>query len=376
MSDWKENLARIAINAETAFDTLKEEASRRLGLQDPLMIQPYVGFGTRQAVRVPGRVLENEGVRAATDRDTVWDNLLNMYRQLESDEIAGAVVQGELAGVTATAVSNEEGYFTLQFTFDTPLSAAQPWQDIRLTLTDAPNLPPEPVTARARVLVPPKTAVFGIISDIDDTVMISSATNYLRAAQLLFLGNARTRLPFSGVSALYQALQHGAGQQPAQNPLFYVSSSPRNVFLLLTEFFSYHDIPQGPLFLRDYGLNRDELFGGGHHDHKLAQIDEILTTYPRLPFVLIGDSGQEDPEIYAEVVARYPGRIRAIYIRDVTDGVRDTAVDIIAEQVQSTGVAMLRVADSLAVAQHAVDLGLLRPEAVAVVADEVNSDVA
>ena len=374
MSNWRNKLSNLAGSAEAAFDQLKAQTVRRLGLQDPLIIQPYLGYGTRHSVWLPGRVLENEGIKKTTDRDSIWDNMLNVYRQLESDEIAGAVVEGRLQGVTTTAVTDEEGDFVLEFELDTPLPAEPLWHEIELTLTAAPNLPPEGVTARGRALVPPETAVFGIISDIDDTIMVSNATNYLKAAQLLFLGNARTRLPFKGVSAFYDALQHGPGDTAAHNPLFYVSSSPRNIFLLLNEFLNHHKIPTGPLFLRDYGFDLSELAGGGHHGYKIGQVDRILTTYPDLPFILIGDSGQEDPEIYAAVVARYPEQIRAIYIRDVTLDVRATAVDAIAEKIVAGGVPMMRVADSLAAAKHAVEVGFIRPAALNLIATAVQTD--
>jgi len=84
-------------------------------------------------------------------------------------------------------------------------------------------------------------------------------------------------------------------------------------------------------------------------------ITRILDTYPTLPFLLIGDSGQEDPEIYREVVARYPRRILAVYIRDVTRAVvaRGAAIAALAEQVRADGSELILADDSLAVARHA-----------------------
>ncbi|KAA3659306.1 MAG: DUF2183 domain-containing protein [Chloroflexi bacterium] len=377
MADWRSLLTQTTANVEERFDQLKERLTQRLGLGEPLMIQAYHGFGSAQTATIKGRVLENEGIRKATDNDSVWQNLLNAYRQIESDEIPGATVQGVFHGVTATAVSDEEGYFDLRFTLPHPLTATSPWQPVELSLLEAPRKMEEPVTATGQILVVRETAVFGVISDIDDTVLQSKATSYLQAARLLFLKNARTRLPFPGAATFYQALQKGIGEQ--FNPIFYVSSSPWNVFTLLTEFFEYQNLPQGPLFLKDYGITPDQLFTSGHRKHKLDQINTILDTFPNLPFILIGDSGQKDPEIYAEIAKQNPNRIKAIYIRDVTPDKRDQEVLDIAESLQPLGIDMILAADSATAAEHAahhnfIDAGQLLAIATEMVSDQEQTD--
>ena len=117
--------------------------------------------------------------------------------------------------------------------------------------------------------------------------------------------NARTRLPFAGVSAFYKSLQLGRNGK-RNNPFFYVSSSPWNMYDLLHDFLDINEIPQGPILLRDFGLEKDKLFRSDHMGHKYKEIENILLTYPELNFVLIGDSGQEDANIYREVVKNYP----------------------------------------------------------------------
>ncbi len=359
MSDWKKFLS-AATNVEDQFDQLKYQLSNRLGLNNPLMIQPYIGYGTAELVTIKGRVLENKGITKATDNDSVWRNMLNMYRQVESDEVPNAVVEGKLGGLTQTAVSDDEGFFTLTFTKLTLPQSSTGWHDVPLNLLNAPVEMSKPVSTTGRVMVSERSAVYGIISDIDDTVLQSSATNYLEAAQLLFLHNAHTRLPFPGVADFYHALHEGVGNQ--QNPIFYVSSSPWNVYTLLTHFFELNNLPAGPLFLKDYGLSREQLFSSGHTKHKIAQIDTILNRYPHLPFILIGDSGQKDPEIYAKIVEQYPNRIRAIYIRDVTEDERDQEVLRLIDKVEKMGVPMLLTAVSHTAAQHAAQIGLINPK--------------
>ena len=118
------------------------------------------------------------------------------------------------------------------------------------------------------------------------------------------------------MAAFYQALQLGDTGK-VFNPIFYVSSSPWNLYDLLTDFMDVHAIPTGPLFLQDFGLDRDKFISADHDEHKITHIERLLDLYPKLPFILIGDSGQADPEIYSTILEKYPTRILAIYIRDI-----------------------------------------------------------
>jgi phosphatidate phosphatase APP1 len=154
-------------------------------------------------------------------------------------------------------------------------------------------------------------------------------------------------------------LQRGPDEQ-AENPIFYVSSSPWNIYDVLEDFLDVHGVPEGPLFLKDWSPS----VLGKHRGHKLGIIRKLLSTYPNLPFVLIGDSGEEDPEIYSQVVRDHPGRVRAVYIRDVTSAERDAEVKTIAKEVRNLGAEMVPVRDSASAAEHAASAGLISPEAV------------
>lgn len=167
------------------------------------------------------------------------------------------------------------------------------------------------------ILVPPTTARFGVISDIDDTVIQSRVSNFLQAAKTVILGNARTRLPFPGVAGFYEALRNGASGDE-KNPIFYVSSSPWNIHDVITEFMDLQKIPKGPLILRDWDISWSSLSSLRHSEHKGEVIRNIFQVYPNLEFILLGDTGQHDPEIYRRIVNEFPNRVRAIYIRDVT----------------------------------------------------------
>lgn len=375
MARWQRVIGSIANNIDDYYDKLKQRLWHKIG-SDPITIVPYDGYGTSEELRLRGRVLENPRIKISDDNDSLWDNLLNMYRRFESDEVPGAKVLARIGDVEQEVIANEEGFFEVVLRPTQPLPSDQLRHEIALELREPQHPPNEPVKATGYVFVPPASAQFGVISDIDDTVLQTDATNLLRMARSVFLSNARTRLPFKGVAALYRALSQGPNTADAgPNPLFYVSSSPWNLHDLLVEFFALNGIPRGPIFLRDWGISKDELLPTQHRGHKLAAIRAVLDRYPTLPFILIGDSGQEDPEIYREIVQLYPGKIHAIYIRNVSrDPARGHAIRKLAEEVVADGSTLILADDTLAVAQDAVASGWIAPETIGLIEAETAAD--
>jgi phosphatidate phosphatase APP1 len=192
-------------------------------------------------------------------------------------------------------------------------------------------------------------------------------------ARMVFLGNARTRLPFPGVAAFYQALRRGASEQE-DNPIFYVSSSAWNIYDLLSDFLEHNGIPLGPLLLADYGLDNTSFPFTNHDTHKLTQIRQVLEMYPQMPFILIGDSGQRDHAIYQQINYDYPSRILAIYLRDVQWLTLDSSKENAKIETLPNGVEIVLAPNTAAAASHAAEHGLISPKAlpsigVAAVAD-------
>lgn len=364
MTEWQQRLAGLAHKAEGRFDILKGKLLARFDQRD-LVILPYLGYGGPQALVVRGRVLRNPKDSGAEDNNSLWDDLADMARRFATAEIPFPQIRARYGDVTGLVTGDEEGFFTIALNLPQPVEEnGRFWHEVTLDLVQPAAA--APVQAVAQILVPPAAARFGIISDLDDTVMLSHATNLLRMFRTVFLSNARQRLPFPGVAAFYRALHAG------QNPLIYLSSSPWNLYDLFMDFFALHDIPQAPLFLRDWGITQVEILPTEHQSHKLAAIRELLDFFGELPFILIGDSGQQDPEIYAQVVHDYPGRISAVYIRDVTPGpARREAVQKLAAAVESAGSTLILAADTLAMAAHAAAQGWIAGAALGEISAEI-----
>jgi phosphatidate phosphatase APP1 len=359
--------------------TTAKKWAKNIRAKNPIQIVPYLGYGCASKIYIKGRVLEDKKVSLSTENDSRWRNFRNAWKRFESDEIPGARVCVLLNDISEEIVTDSEGYFDGILWPSPPLSTDRLWHQVQIELL-SPQYPSQgKVFADEMVMVPPHTARFGVISDMDDTVIQTNATSLLRMAKNVLLGNARTRMPFKGVAAFYQALHEENGKP--SNPLFYVSSSPWNLYDLLIEFFQIQNIPLGPLLLRDWSLRSRKSLPHKHRDHKLNSIRHILDLVDDLPFILIGDSGQKDPEIYLEILSMYPKRILAIYIRNVSrDLKRPAAIRELAKKVIDAGSTLILTDDTLAAAKHAIEQGWITadhfPEIVAQkIADEKKEPV-
>ncbi|MDB4948506.1 MAG: hypothetical protein JWM27_1155 [Gemmatimonadetes bacterium] len=372
---WKDRIAKLARDVAGEVEARLEPQRGRLPGRGrgPARIEAYRGFGCADRAFVRGRVLRGSPLPPADAADSVWLNLERMAGRFYSDEVPGARVLVRFPGGEQTVTADEEGYFQCWFDPRPPFTSPPHWHAVTLNLLEPVDAAPSP-SVEAPVLVPAPGAAFGVISDLDDTVVRADATNPLRMARTLLLRNAHTRVPFPGVAAFYRALARGRGAA-AVNPVFYVSSSPWNFYDILAEFLDLQRIPRGPLLLRDWGVTRREPGTGGHSGHKLAAIRRILDLYPALPFLLIGDSGQEDPEIYHRIVHRYPDRILAVYVRNVTPAaLRRETIRALAAEVKAAGSTLLLTDDTLAAARHAAARGWIAPDAVDEVAAASSAD--
>ena len=237
----------------------------------PLQLVTYRGMLHAEGCTLSGRVLRRPLHGGPRSDDGWWRNLRNTWRRFDSEPVAGVAVELGFRGARGVARSDEEGYWSLTLPGGAP--AQSPWEiaEARPTGQDKVFLQP--------VLCVPADASFGVLSDIDDTVLESNVTDWQTAAQLTFLHNARTRKPLEGVAGLYQALQKGRDGQ-GFNPLFYVSASPWNLYDLLEDFLTLNDIPPGPLMLRDVDLDRVSWRGDTQAQSKVESMELLMRRYP------------------------------------------------------------------------------------------------
>ena len=360
MSRWSDYLTKAANTIDTNIDRIRYGLADRFGT-DALVAFPYITYGTAERLFVKGRVLEAKNIQPAEEDASLWENFKNAYQRFESDEVPYATVKLSFGEDSKTVKADDEGYFESWLELSQPLPEGYAYmQKVDVELISPIRKEQEQTHFIASVIVPGKDAEFGVISDMDDTVLQTGATSIMSMAKKTLFGNAKTRLPFEGVDAFYRALHRD------KNPIFYVSSSPYNLYDVLVEFLDINEIPAGPLMLRDWGISAEELLPTSHGSHKIDSIEQILNTYPDLPFLLIGDSGQEDPEIYKEIVSKYPEQITGVYIRDVSENAeRDKQVQALADELAKIDEELLLVPDTITAARHAAAKGGISPEAIA-----------
>ena len=306
-------LARIAARIERAIVLPRRRA---------VAIDPYVGYGIPDGVIVRGRVLASAPAAQATSPQNRWRNFRQMMGLFVTDEVAGATVAAE--GVTSQ--SDEEGYFALTL----PRGGRSGRFSVTVSCGDFETECP--------VVLTTSDAAFGVISDVDDTMMATAAYSLWRNIWTSMTGNALTRHVFPDAVALLAQLQ-----QEGRNPVFFVSSSPWNFHGFLQAVFARTGLPQAPMFLRDYGISETQFITGTHGDHKGQAIDTILAAHPDLSFVLVGDTGQHDATVYRDAVVRHPGRIAHVVLRHA--GPVDAADRAAAAKLAQAGVPLTMSAD-------------------------------
>ncbi|NDW04658.1 App1 family protein [Jiella pacifica] len=350
-------LRRGIHRAERFWDGARLSFKRRAGLLGTPILVPYRGLATPDGLWIRGRVLEDQGVMTAPHSESTLRNVWLTFKRYETDEIGGARVVWRALGESGDLVTDNEGFFDTVLPVR-PDAAGSPWFAVELELVSAPVHEVAPLSAEANVRTVSPSARFGVISDIDDTIVKTGATNFVKHWRTVVANSAQSRTAFPGVSHLYRALAKGEAG-PETNPVFYVSSSPWNLYDLFQSFLALHEIPLGPMLLKDFGLDRDKWLTGGHDGHKLKMIAKIMDAYPHLSFVLIGDSGQRDAAIYAEAARRHEGRIIAVHIRDVTDGDLATEAGEAIAALEALRIPVTRAETLFAAAENAAKLGLI-----------------
>jgi len=361
MRKWRPTVGEVAKTlahqCERQFRWLRATTKRSLGRIDPVKILPYRGYGDGRHWQLMGRVVEDRDLGSPQEDDTGWQNVKAMYRRFVVDEIPGVSIRATAHGQSLETETDAYGYFRFDFRFADPVISTRSWQTVDLELLDEVCPDQARVATKGAVLVAPQGSRFGVISDVDDTIIQTYATDFLRMARMTFLNNVKTRTPLPGVSRFYRALERGTGQE-ACNPVFYVSSSAWNLYDLFSDFLDLHNIPTGPILMQDLRLDNKKFIKSGH-EHKFEKIASVITNCGNLPFVLVGDAGQDDPVIYREVVRRYPGRILAIYIRTVGSERRNERVRQMVRESEDRDVPMMLIEDIEEAMEHAAALGLV-----------------
>lgn len=295
-----------AARAEDWLHDVREKFARRRGYR-PVVI-PYAGYGSTERVRILCRVLlaKPEGSDALAKeprrRSDGRDSGIRGWRSFTSVPVNDVTVTIEVDGSSHRVQADRGGVVDTVV----PVHLAPGWHMATLHTDDS-------AVVEAPIFIVAPTVRVGIISDVDDTVMVTTLPRPLLAAWNTFVLDEHARVPTPGMAVLLDRLS-GAHEGA---PMIYLSTGAWNVAPTLTRFLSRNLYPAGALLLTDWGPTHDRWFRSGR-DHKRANLRRLALEFPDIRWILIGDDGQHDEAIYSEFQRDFPGNVAAVAIRQLS----------------------------------------------------------
>ncbi|GAA5154100.1 DUF2183 domain-containing protein [Microbacterium pseudoresistens] len=279
---------------EHRFHAWRERRARRRGRVASVL--PFPGYGGAGWVRVVGRVLVLPRQPRMDDGD---DARVRGWRSFVGIPVSFATVTVSVGGQDHDVVADRGGVIDTRVDVDLPPG----WQTVTMSVEGG-----EPV--RARVFVVAEDVHFGVVSDVDDTVMVTALPRPLIAAWNSFVVDEHARIPVPGMAVLLENLMRSAPGAP----MVYLSTGAWNVAPTLNRFLGRHLFPAGAILLTDWGPTHDRWFRSGR-EHKLTNLRRLAEEFPDIRWLLIGDDGQHDEAIYTQFLSEHPDAVAAVAIR-------------------------------------------------------------
>ncbi|GGC84355.1 hypothetical protein GCM10011512_08970 [Tersicoccus solisilvae] len=340
----KEQASNIAYRVEERVHAWREGRARRRNFTPTVV--PSTGYGTTSWIRVLGRAVMTR--ERLLDRFTGEDVLsVRGWRSFLSIPIADAVVTVRIGDTEVEVTADHGGVIDVAVDVDLPPG----WHEIGLSTEGS-----TPQTAQVHVVADEQQ--IGVVSDIDDTVMVTALPRPMLAAWNTFVLDEHARTPTPGMAVLYERLH----RQYAGAAFLYLSTGAWNVAPTLRRFLSRNLYPDGPLLLTDWGPTHERWFRSGQQ-HKVNSLRRLAEEFPHVKWILIGDDGQHDPAIYGEFARRYPQNVAAVCIRELSASEAVLAGGLAREpQPMANGVQWLTGPDGRGLAAQLADAGLLDPD--------------
>ncbi len=318
------------------------------------ILKLYRGYANEQELIVMGHVFKPTNKKEYDFQKKNFENavsIIRLFRFKTADNVAVFLKHNNTTIHTKTLA---DGYFK----FCVPLNkdVGYGWIDYQVSI----RYGHETIVSKECYLRP-KRENLGIISDIDDTFLVSYTENPLKKLYHLLFRNVNTRKVYEDVVPHYQALSNAGrigGEE--QNAFFFVSSTEWNLYRFIVQFTEIHQLPKAVLLLKDI---KSSLFDflwtrRGGHNHKFEKIKHILEFYPNLKYVLIGDDSQHDPFLYETICKIFPVAIKAVYIRKTGKHMKGK-VSIVLENIESLHVAVCYFSNSSEAIAHSKAIGLI-----------------
>lgn len=314
----------------------------------------YRGYVNEQELEVYGHVFyakaNNKHITDLSRRKHAF-SVINMFRL---KPLANAEVQLLFKGLEVKTRTMKDGYFRFTLPFTQALKSGWHRYEVRCDLESTS-------VQESGELLKPFESKYGIISDIDDTFLISHSNNIFKKLYVMLTKNVNKRKIFDDVVDHYQALSiAGQNSDKASNSFFYVSSSEWNLYTFITQFAEIHNLPKAVIKLKKLKKSLWDFIktGRGDHDHKFVKIKDIISFYPNIQYVLLGDDSQQDVYLYERICKVFPMNIKAIYIRQ-TSSKQQIKVQKTLANIEEMNVTTYYFANSKKAIEHSKKIGLL-----------------
>ncbi len=269
-------------------------------------IEIYNSYGNSHEVIIQGRLLHKKEFKEVKKSDNFFQNIYRRAKELINNEIKNKTVEVEINHEKFYEKSDFEGYFQFDVTLKKGLKTG--YYPIKLKIKNNPDT----LTSKATII---DKKMIGIISDFDDTIIVSNVPNKLKLAYNTVFKNYKQRKLVKGLKERFEKI---LAQNPKNlpTPLFILSGSPQQLFNPIEGFLNYHNFPKHILILKKaHGKNKDPL--SDQYKYKMQKIEKLIQLYPNMKWVMFGDSGEKDKEVYESLTKKYPDKVLRFYIRDV-----------------------------------------------------------
>ncbi|MBF4487374.1 App1 family protein [Flavobacterium sp. CSZ] len=316
------------------------------------ILQLYRGYANEEELIVMGHVFKR-----TYDYDFQKKNLKNarsIINQFRIKTLENFDIYLKCGNQEIHTKTLDDGYFKFCIPLETQTNFG--WMEYEVSIKDEN----ETITEKGSFIRPHKGKL-GIISDIDDTFLISHTQNFFKKIYILLFKNVNDRKVFTDVVPHYQALSSaGRNNKEEENAFFYVSSSEWNLYRFIVKFTKIHNLPRAVILLKDIRRGITDFFmsGRGNHDHKFDKIKHVLEFYPNLKYVLLGDDSQHDPVLYERICKIFPVTVKAVYIRQTGKHQKESTKKIM-KNLQALEVSVCYYKNSSEAIMHSKSIGLI-----------------
>ncbi|TDB66877.1 App1 family protein [Arundinibacter roseus] len=339
-------------------------------------LKVYRGYANAQEIIVSGHVFRKYPSSMDLYDRTGFRYVRSIIQLFTIKTVDNVRITFDFGALKIHSKTLADGYFRFVIPISTPLPSG--WHSFTITLDDQINNRYYKLTRHGELLVP-SPGGFTIISDIDDTFLISYSRNMLKKIYVLLTKHVESRQSFENVVKHYQLLSMAGkdADNTGLNTFFYVSSSEWNLYDYINRFLVKQNMPKAVLKLKKIKDSLTDFLrtGSGSHQHKQTKIEHIISFYPKQQFILLGDDSQHDPIIYENICKIFPRNIRAIYIRQTRKHPKPSVTERIGNMA-TMGISTCYFAHSNEAILHSVADGIISREALVAFDNQIKkSDV-